>query len=178
MGPLQFGSGGTAPAHGDGREVPYEAIWPGLVRRLTAITRDPDLAEEVSQEALVRLTLAVRAGRRPVNLAAWLTRVGLNLAISHGRRSRVAARRAHQLVAVVVPGSPEDRVVEREQMTVLRRVLAELEPDDRLLLILSASGHSGVEIAGRVGMSHTCVRTRLHRLRGRLRARLAQLEAA
>jgi len=163
---------------GEVDETLYGIAWPKLVARMTAILRDRDTAEEVSQEALLRLLLQARAGRAPADPRAWVARVAFNLAMSHGRHAQVAKRRSHQLTVPIAGSSAEQEAIERERSSALRRALAELESNDRLILVLAASGHSGVEIAGRVGWSHAAVRVRLHRLRRRLRDRLLQLEAA
>ena len=46
----------------------------------------PGVAEDLLQEAFLRLTREVRADRTPDNVRAWLYRVGANLAVSRGRR--------------------------------------------------------------------------------------------
>jgi RNA polymerase sigma-70 factor (ECF subfamily) len=156
----------------------YTTAWPRLLRRMNGVLRDEAAAEEVSAEAIFRLTLQIKAGRMPEHPDAWLARVAFNVAMSRGRRQQVAARRAAQLLPLTTRGSVEDEAIDHERLTTMRRAVAELKPDDRLLVLLAASGHSGLEIAGRLGWSHAAVRTRLHRLRARLRVRLDQLEAA
>jgi len=159
-------------------ETLYSAAWPWLVRRMAMIVRDREVAEDVSQEALLRLVLEARAGRTPGNPRAWLSRVAFNLAMSHGRHAQVERRRAPELIGGRIGSSPEDEVVEHERFATIRRGLAELAPDDRVMLVLAASGHSGLEIARQVGRSHSTVRVRLHRARRRLRARLEELQTA
>jgi len=171
------GRGSTDAAGGVELEPLCATVWPRLVRLLTLKTGDRAIAEEVSQDALLRLALEIRAGRTPDNIGAWLIRVAMNLATSVGRRSQVARRHAYQLDPQPTR-SPEDLAIDRERFASMHRAFAELRPRDRHILLLSARGHSGLEIANRTGITHGAVRTRLHRLRTRLQARLAQLEAA
>lgn len=178
MGVPQIGLRVTEPTAEPRPDGPYAAIRPWLVRRMQSITRDPGVAEDLSQEALLRLAIEIRAGRTPDNIRAWLARVGFNLVMSRGRHHEVERRRSHELLVDLARLSPEDRAIERERTRSMCRALSELGPDDRRLLVMAASGHSGVEIARRLGRSHAAVRTRLHRLRARLRGRLAALEAA
>ena len=173
----QLGMGPSGPSVQVPHE-PYAAVRPWLVVRMQSFTRDVGAAEDVSQEALLRLALEIRAGRTPDNIRAWLARVAINLAVTQGRRSQVARRHAHELMLDAGRSSPEDRAIERERTRSMCRVLAELRPDDRRILVMAASGRSGIEIARHVGRSHAAVRTRLHRLRARVRGRLAALEAA
>ena len=59
-----------------------------LQRYLTGLTRDPNAAEDLAQDAFERLTTEVRAGRVPDEIGGWLHRVGHNLAMSRGAGSR------------------------------------------------------------------------------------------
>ena len=65
-------------------------------RRLTsfayALTRDADAADDLVQEAFLRLIKQHAAGNPPDNVLAWLYRVCSNLATSRGRRGVVARR--------------------------------------------------------------------------------------
>ena len=62
----------------------YESCRPALLRYLTSVTRDPCQAEDLVQDAFLRLTTEVAAGRVPDDPGAWLHRVGHNLAMSAG----------------------------------------------------------------------------------------------
>ena len=178
MGVLQFGAREASQADEAPQECPYTALRPWLVQRIVSIARDADIAEDVSQEALLRLALEIRAGRTPDNIRAWLVRVGFNLVMSNARRSQVARRRSHELLADGARSLPEERAIEAERSASMWRALAEVAPRDQRMVAMAASGHSGAEIAREVGSSDAAIRTRLHRLRTRLRARLAALEAA
>lgn len=159
-------------------EALFLAAWPNLLRGTTVIVRDADTAQEISQEAILRLLQEHRAGRAPANPRSWLSRVAFNLAMSRGRRTQVERRRAPSLAGPMTQVSAEEEAIEQERFSKMRRAIAELGSDDRAILMLAASGHSGVEIARQVGRSHSAIRVRLHRLRRRVRDRLEQLEAA
>src|SRR4051794_32039388 len=65
---------------------------PALRGRLIALTRDPAVAEDIVSECFLRLATEIDAGRTPTEPAAWLYRVGRNVAISRARRNAVATR--------------------------------------------------------------------------------------
>jgi DNA-directed RNA polymerase specialized sigma24 family protein len=92
------------------------AVYAGSVcRYLTRVTRDASSAEDLTQDAFLRLTVEVGAGRVPDNIGAWLHRVGHNLAMSRARRQSVADR---HLIALARPGwaaSPEAAAVRHEE---------------------------------------------------------------
>jgi RNA polymerase sigma-70 factor (ECF subfamily) len=156
-----------------------EAAWAAhrapLVRRLTALTRDPDVAEDLAQEAFLRLAREVDAGRVPDEAGAWLHRVAGNLVNSRGRHLTVVDRRAGELPRPDAPPTPESMVVESEQTVVLRAALADLSPDDRDALLLAAHGYRGHEIAATIGRTPGATRTLLCRARSKMRWRLEQV---
>ena len=132
-------------------------------------TRDPELAEDVTQEAFVKLLTEARAGRYPDNTGAWLYRAVSNLVISRARRAEVARRYAPRLADVGAPDQPDVVALRREGHDELRRALAALSMDERTALMLAASGATGMEIAARLGRSHGATRALMCRARSRLR---------
>jgi RNA polymerase sigma-70 factor, ECF subfamily len=151
---------------------------PALRRRLTTLTRDGDVAEDLTQEAFVRLVIEVRAGRAPDDPGAWLNRVGHNLAMSHGRRVMVADRHRSELVARGVGASPERLVVDAAEQREVVDVVADLPDDDRLALVLAAHGYRGPEIARRLKRTDAATRTLLCRARAKVRDRVLAGSAA
>ena len=66
----------------------------GLIRHLTLVTRDGEVAQDLAHETFIRLAHEIEAGRAPDDTAAWLHRVGRNLATSRGRHLQVEKRHA------------------------------------------------------------------------------------
>lgn len=149
---------------------------------LLRTTRDPEAAEDLLQEAFLRLTREARAKRMPDNARAWLYRVAANLATSRGRHLAAAVRGLAR-IGRPQPGLPTDNLPEagflhREGRDDLVQVLAELDPPARAALLLSSEGFSGAEIAAAIGRTEGATRTLLCRTRLRVRARLESPEAA
>lgn len=155
-------------------EAAYEAHAAPLRRWLTARMRDPDAAEDITQEAFMKLVREVQLGRAPNDPGAWLHRVAANFATSRGRRITVADRHARWLVPPHVGPGPEVSVVEDETRTLLDEALADLPSTDRAAVVLAAAGHRGPEIATRIGRTDGATRTLLCRVRARLRVRLLE----
>jgi RNA polymerase sigma-70 factor (ECF subfamily) len=143
-----------------------------LVRRLTAICRDAAAAEDLAQEAFLRLTREMAAGRGPDDVPAWLYRVGANLATSRGRRLAVAERHRAGLVGPAMDEDPAVDVLQDELRAALRTALAELPATDRQAVLLAAHGYRGPEIARLVHRSPGATRMLLWRARSRLRDHL------
>src|SRR3954447_10123125 len=81
----------TAPlGHFGAVSTAFEAYHAEIYNFLRRSTRDEAAAEDLLQEAFLRLTREVDAGRTPEHVRGWLYRVASNLAISRGRRRTTA----------------------------------------------------------------------------------------
>ena len=151
-------------------ESAYAEFEPGLRRRLTALVRDPATAEDLTQEAFLRLLGQVREGRPPENIGGWLWRVGHNLATSRGRRIAVADRHRGDLLGELEFASPETAAIEDEAQSEVIAALAVLDQTGRTAVTMAAHGVSATEIARFIGRSPNATRTLLCRARARVRA--------
>jgi RNA polymerase sigma factor (sigma-70 family) len=140
-----------------------------LQRRLTVICRDGEAAQDLAQEAFLRLAGEVEAGRIPDDPAAWLHRVGRNLAMSRGRHLQVVDRRNGELPRPGVASGPEEAAIEHETASAAVRALDGLPASARRALVLAAHGCPGTEIAASIGRTPGATRTLLCRARGRVR---------
>ena len=157
-------------------EAAYVAHAGPLLRRLTATTRNAAAAEDLTQEAFMRLVIEVNAGRIPNDAGAWLHRVGHNLAMSRGRRIAVANRRIGEITLPGDAPSPETMTLEAERNSELHDALAGLGATDQRVLLLAATGYRGWEIARSIGRTDAATRTLL--CRARLKVKGIMLEAA
>jgi RNA polymerase sigma factor (sigma-70 family) len=156
----------------------YEELGPGLRRFAAARTRDMALAEDVVQEAFVRLVAQERAGRIPDDRRAWLHRVTLNLIISGSRRAAVVRRRTPPVTLDdVTTDSPESIVIAVERDRAMRATLSNASPVARRSLYLAAEGYSGREIALAIGRTEAATRTLMCRARNDLRRDLGRTYA-
>jgi RNA polymerase sigma factor (sigma-70 family) len=173
--------GDINPWHQAGEMVSIEEIIEGSFRdhaaairgRALQLTRDPEVAADVTQEAFLRLYVEARAGRLPDNISAWLYRTSANLIVSRARHTAVANRLAPRLVNDDQPAQPEAIAVLRETHDELDNLLARLPAPERAALVMAAHGATGREMARRLGRSQIATRTVLCRARRRLRASFA-----
>lgn len=141
------------------------------------VTRDPDVAADLVQEAFLRLVRETKAGRAPDNVRAWLYRVVANLATSRGRRASVASRWQGRLVQEDTAEAPETGYLEQEASAQVLALLAHVSNDERTALLLSAHGFAGAQIAAVIGRTHLATRALLCRARARLRDEALAMEA-
>ena len=154
----------------------YDAYQRDIHGFLRAATRDPDAAEDLTQETFIRLFKEIQAGRTPENVRAWLYTVATNLVTSRGRRMAVAERFKSVLAIRGSADSPEQETVRTERQDIVQRALAKLPTDDRTALLLSAHGFAGRDIAAVLGRSEGATRTLLTRARIQLRERVLELD--
>ncbi len=160
--------------------VPLEPVDAYLQHRseiralLLALTRDPETAEDLTQEVFARLTMASKAGRQPARTRAWLYRVAVNLAADRGRRATSAERGRRRLVGGFDERAPADddpvrRCLAHEEQAAVRVAMSRLPRDAREAMLMAAAGYSRREIGDRIGRSDLAIRTLLCRSRRRVR---------
>ena len=113
-------------------------------------------AEEVAQDAFVRLADAPVLERPEAEAAAWLRRVAVNLAFNRARderRARARVERAARLDGGGTADGPEPAVLRAEQRAAVRRVLVGLPERQRECLLLRHSGYAYAEIAETLGLA-------------------------
>lgn len=154
----------------------YEAHRTELFAFLVRMTRDRDAAEDLLQEAFIRLIKEARAGRMPEAVRPWLYRVASNEAISRSRRRATLTRIMPRLVDRREPVRPDSDLLRTERERELHTALGDLAPDGRAALLLAAEGFNGREIAATIGRSEGATRTLLCRSRVQLRLILEAAE--
>jgi len=132
------------------------------------LTGDRTEAEDVAQEAYLRMFRGLAGFREEARFETWMHRIVTNCAISMGkRRGRFGDVLASEPEDVPVPDTTAPTFAERD---LLSRALAELPEGQRVVLVLKdVYGLSCREIGEEVGIEEGAVKVRLHRARKRLR---------
>jgi RNA polymerase sigma-70 factor (ECF subfamily) len=128
-----------------------------LLRYARSIVGRGDAAQDVVQEAFVRLLGKVRSVR---DLSAWLGRVTHNLAIDHLRRE-ARMRKLHTAVAAEPP--PPEPAGSSAMTPALERELQRLAVNERAVIVLKViEGKSYKEISALTGLSTSNVGYLIH----------------
>lgn len=145
----------------------FDDEFPALYRYCLRMTGEPDQAQDVAQEAFVRLVRdEVEGPRRAVK--AWLFRVASNL-VRDGWRVSENRRRlleAHPVGPQPPPGAQE-RLEREETVARVRAVLDGLPARDRTLLMMREEGFSYREIAAAIEVNASSIGTLLARAQSR-----------
>ncbi|MDT7858036.1 sigma-70 family RNA polymerase sigma factor [Rubrivirga sp. S365] len=134
----------------------------------------PGAAEDVVQDALLRLAEHAPELDDQAGLTRWLWRVVRNATTDVHRRAEAAGRRedawaADQPDAVMPPGE------EATLCACYRPLLDDLDPAHADLLRAELGGEPPAALAGRLGVSAGALRVRRHRARRQLGERLADV---
>ncbi|HEX7239206.1 MAG TPA: sigma-70 family RNA polymerase sigma factor [Longimicrobiaceae bacterium] len=142
-------------------ETTFRRLYPSLFRYLHRLTGDPDVADDLAQEAFVRL-LGRRLPEEAVRV--WLFTVATNLVRDRGRK---AARRERILAAEPVRPepvpTPEEEAERGARIAAVREALGRIPTRDREILLMREEGFSYAEIARVVGSAPGSVGTLLAR---------------
>lgn len=133
-----------------------------LVRLARLFVDDRNAAEDLVQEAFIRLARAGSRIQDATKAAAYLRSIVLNLARDHNRRGLVSLR--HQLPFDDRRASVEDEVTLLDEQRSVIEALRELAPRQRDCLVLRYYHELGIDdIATTLGLSRNSVKTHLQR---------------
>jgi RNA polymerase sigma-70 factor (ECF subfamily) len=175
-----------------GDDAAFEALFRKYVRKVVAFALpfvgSQARAEELAQEAFVRV-YQTRARYQPAaRFTTWLYRIVTNLCVSEKRRAEhrfmadVRAREGSGDPAVEVGDLPdeqgqsgEDRLLAQEDLDRIRGVLERLPPQQRAALLLArVEGLSYDEVAQTLSSSVSAVKSLIHRATTSMRDEMAK----
>jgi RNA polymerase sigma-70 factor (ECF subfamily) len=135
------------------------------------ILRDPDRAQDATQQALLNAWRDLATLRDPEKFDAWLHRIVVQACYLESRGDRRWTARV-RLLSVVPPNSPDiaKSVVDRDALDHAFRLLT---PEQRAVVVLHHHlGYPLTEIAATLGIPEGTARSRLHYAVRQLRATL------
>jgi RNA polymerase sigma-70 factor (ECF subfamily) len=145
-------------------------------------------AQDLAQEAFIRVFRALRSIDPAAHLDSWLHRIVTNLFIDMLRRrpkarvesldEPVAMRRGGEVAREIADerAHPEADVVDRQMDAEIQTALMALHPELRAVVVFSdIEGYAYEEIADMLRIPVGTVKSRLHRARRALQAKLAHL---
>jgi len=144
-------------------------------------------ASDLTQECFIRAYKALPQTNEELNIGAWLRRIAANVCLDTlRRRSRLRWLRLDQLNPWQSPaqrsagtGDPERALLHTETQDLVERILQQLQPRYRAVLILREyEGYSIEEIGAMLGVSRSAVKSLLFRAREEFRRLYHEMEAS
>jgi len=164
----------------------FAQFYPELFGLIYRVLGDRMETEDTLQEAFLKLADEADLQARPdPEVAAWLRRVGMNLAFNRVRsakRARARLERVGRLERTDTQAGhtdlsgPSDVVLRGEERAAVRRALAEVPERQRECLLLRHSGYSYAEIAATLGVAIGSVGVLLARAEHAFRAEYQRVE--
>ena len=162
------------------RPADFEALYERHSREVWALAyarwMNADTAQDIMQEAFLRLWKQWQENARILNPRAWLLRVARNLAEDYAKSafSRNGTQPPQTMNGVQSNGrAPLERLEQQETFAQVQTILREMpKPDREILTLRYALDYDAQEIAEVLAIQITAVHMRLSRARQRLAERL------
>lgn len=121
---------------------------------------------DAAQEALIQIFRDLASLRDPTAMRGWVRRIAVREAVRHAQRDRNRIGQASEAGREIpAPGDPS-------LAGDIRRVLRELAPEQRAILVLrDLEGLSESEAASHLGVARGTAKSRLHRARAAFKER-------
>lgn len=157
---------------------------PRLYHLALQLTKDPDEAEDVLQEAIIRSCDRIDDFKGLSSLGTWLHRIVLNTALMHIRRKKPDIVRNDDFDLMpgdlqvhdgaTGPPGPIQELVSKELREQIEQAVLDLPDTQRTVFVLrEIEGLSTADTASALGITESAVKVRLHRARLALRGSLA-----
>lgn len=162
--------------HNSSRRDLHDAILheiPSLRRYARFLARDPDLADDLVQEALTRAVGAADSFRLGTNIRAWLFTILKNVVRNSVRRGRHSPIQSVEIVDSAARSDPADQPDAHLELTTLADAIETLPPSfKQVLLLCGVEGFLYEEAATVLDVPVGTVRSRLFRARNLLMKRI------
>ena len=136
---------------------------------LLAQCRDPDLAEELTQETFYQAVRSVDRFDGSCKISVWLCQIAKHLWYQHLRRRRREAPLPEEVPETPVPSAEADVLERQGQVELLRRVHGLPEPGREVVYLRVFGGLSFREIGDVLGKTETWARVTFYRSKEKLR---------
>ena len=166
-----------------GDERAFEVLYERYQRRIAAYVRgmvkDPQRAEDITQEVFFSAHRRMRETERPINFKPWLFEIARNASIDAFRRKRRTAEVSYDADGGLAPNDrlrlvasqpgPVEAIGAKEEIEHLTGAFGGLsETHHEILVLRELEGRSYADIGERLGMSRGAVESTLFRARKRL----------
>lgn len=127
-------------------------------------TSDKEERKDIFQEIVLQAWTAYPRFRHEAAITTWLYRIALNTAITYKRRER-----KHSSADIDFDIEDANTCAFTEEYKILHRLVADLAPLEKALIMLYLEDYSHQQIAEIMGISISNVGTRLGRIKERLK---------
>lgn len=149
-----------------------EAHYPAMYHLALKYTRDPERAEDATQESCVQVLRHLSQFRAESRFSSWMARIVINSARLRyrGEKRLVPVGDALATERPSAEPEPEKRVADKQLLDLVDRFLQDTRDGDYQLFVRRfIDGESVKKISRETGISVPAIKTRVHRARQRLK---------
>lgn len=135
---------------------------------LLYMTKDVQLAEDLSQETFLRIFLGLGRFKGDSKVKTWALKIARNVFMSYARKKRPILLEEQELFQrkETAVGAPEELILQREEGTKIQQLLMTLNEQERTILLLRDYEElSYEEIASILEINVGMTKSRLYRAR-------------
>lgn len=140
-----------------------------LYATILRMTKNPQSAQDLLQEAFIKVYEQLEKFDQKGSFKNWLYRVAINHCLDQFRKKRVLLEQVED-THLINDTTPEVIFLKKEKNREIERLISYLPEEERLILLLRyANELSYEEISETLGISLANVRNKLHRAKKKLR---------
>lgn len=151
----------------------YAKYSPKIYRVCLGYLNDHCKAKDITQETFITVWKKQESFRHQSDIGTWIYRIATNKCLRHIEVEQQYQNRESTLSEPEFHGTSETaaETMQGEKIQLLRSCIAELKEIDRLIIGLYLEELPQEYIAEVVGMSHTNIRVRVHRIKQQLKTK-------
>lgn len=149
----------------------------GIIYKIAnSFKKDEEDKKDLVQEIIVQLWRSFSSYDERSKLSTWMYRVALNVAIASYRKEKRKNDLLKPMPENVIELFEEDDPKEGN-LHLLQQFISELKELDRALILLYLEEKSGKEMAEILGLSETNIRTKINRVKEKLKLRFSKINS-
>ena len=147
----------------DNMDSIYRSYAQTVYKFLLAQCRDPDLAEELTQETFYQAVQSIGRFDGSCKVSTWLCQIAKHLWYQHLRKHRREAPLPEELPETPAPSAEEGLLAQEDRLDLLRLIHALPEPQRELVYLRAFGGLSFREIGDVLGRTEVWARVTFYR---------------
>jgi RNA polymerase sigma-70 factor (ECF subfamily) len=149
----------------------------GIIYKIAnSFKKDEEDKKDLVQEIIFQLWRAFSSYDGRSKFSTWMYRVALNVAISSYRKQKkkneIVMPVSESMIAFVNDDEPNEK---ESNLNLLQQFISELKELDRALMLLYLEEKNGKEMAEILGLTETNIRTKINRIKERLKQRFSKI---
>ena len=152
----------------------YQSYFDAVYRYVLSLSRDPQIAEEITQEAFFKALRSLDQFRGDSSVKSWLCAIAKNIFLSERRKRK--PQPMDEASALPDPGmGPEEALVRRDESMRIHRLLHRLDEPYREVFTLRTLGQLSFRDIGELfGKSENWACVVYHRARARIKEKMEE----